>query len=62
MPFIYFITLFFFLITIKYLYSMYWACVTMMTVGYGDIAPQNEVEMIVCMIAVVLGCAVMPIT
>ena len=43
---------------IKYLYSMYWACVTMMTVGYGDIVPQNEVEIIVCIISVVLGCAV----
>ena len=43
---------------IIYLYSMYWACVTMMTVGYGDITPQNEVEMIVCMISVILGCGV----
>ena len=43
---------------IKYLYAMYWACVTMMTVGYGDITPQNEVEIIVCIISVVLGCSV----
>ena len=42
----------------QYLYSMYWACVTMMTVGYGDITPQNESETIVCLVSVLLGCAV----
>lgn len=42
----------------KYLYSIYWSFVTMMTVGYGDIGPQNNQEMILCLICVVLGCAV----
>ena len=42
----------------QYLYSMYWACVTMMTVGYGDITPQNDSETIVCLVSVLLGCAV----
>ena len=43
---------------IKYLYSIYWASVTMMTVGYGDITPQNELEVVVCIVSVILGCAV----
>ena len=43
---------------IQYLYSMYWASITMMTVGYGDIVPQNDSETIVCLISVLLGCAV----
>ena len=30
----------------------------MMTVGYGDITPQNEFEVIACIISVILGCAV----
>lgn len=42
----------------KYLYAIYWALVTMLTVGYGDITPQNNKEIIVCVISVVLGCVV----
>ena len=43
---------------IKYLYAIYWALVTMLTVGYGDITPQNKQEIIVCVVSVVLGCVV----
>lgn len=42
----------------KYLYSFYWSIATMMTVGYGDISPTNESEMIVCLISIILGCVV----
>jgi voltage-gated potassium channel len=35
--------------------SMYWAIVTMTTVGYGDIAPQTEVGQIVAAVAMIMG-------
>ena len=31
-------------IYIKYVYSIYFLATTMITVGYGDITPQNEIE------------------
>ena len=31
-------------IYVKYIYSIYFLAATMITVGYGDITPQNEVE------------------
>ena len=40
----------------KYIYSLYWTVVTMMTVGYGDITPQNELETIYAIIAIIFGC------
>lgn len=42
--------------TTKYIYSLYWTVVTMMTVGYGDITPQNELETIYAIIAIIFGC------
>lgn len=34
----------------KYIFSIYWAFTTMVTVGYGDITPQNKYEAIVVVI------------
>ena len=42
----------------KYLYSIYWSSVTIMTVGYGDIVPQNNKEVMVALITIIFGCGV----
>lgn len=42
----------------KYLYSLYWSTVTIMTVGYGDITPQNQREILFTLFAVFCGCIV----
>lgn len=34
----------------KYIFSIYWAFTTMVTVGYGDITPQNKFEAIVVVV------------
>jgi hypothetical protein len=38
-----------------YLYSLYWSLATIVTVGYGDISPQNDSEVIVSCFAMLFG-------
>jgi len=42
----------------KYMYSLYWSAVTIMTVGYGDISPTNPAEVWFTIFAIFLGCGV----
>lgn len=44
--------------SITYMYSLYWSSVTIMTVGYGDISPQNNFEVWFTIFAVFFGCGV----
>lgn len=39
----------------KYLAAMYWAMMTLSTVGYGDITPTSDWGRLYCMIAMVIG-------
>lgn len=41
----------------KYLYSVYWAVTTIATIGYGDITPQNESEILVTIVVELAGSA-----
>lgn len=43
---------------IKYIYSVYWAITTMVTVGYGDITPSTPIEKIYTIFCMLLACGV----
>lgn len=43
---------------IKYLYSYYYVCVTMNTVGYGDFTPQNPLEVVFAIVFIYFACGV----
>lgn len=46
----------------KYLNSIYWSLVTMVTVGYGDITPQNNYEKVFCIVTMLIGFTVFGFT
>ena len=46
----------------KYLSSYYFVCVTMNTVGYGDLVPQNLTEKIYCICFVYVACGLFAYT
>lgn len=37
---------------------MYWSAATIMTVGYGDIVPTNDDELIICNVVMIVGICV----
>jgi len=39
----------------KYLSAMYWAMTTLTTVGYGDVTPVGDAELLYCVLAMVVG-------
>jgi len=39
----------------RYLFSLYWSITTVTTVGYGDITPRNDFEMMWCTVFMVIG-------
>ena len=43
---------------IRYIYSIYWAITTMVTVGYGDISPITPTEKLYALFCMLLACGI----
>ncbi len=41
---------------VRYVYCIYWAVTTLITVGYGDITPQNPFEILFTIFVILIGC------
>lgn len=42
----------------KFLHAYYFMTVTMVTVGFGDISPVNDGEILLCIITMLIACGV----
>ena len=45
-------------VNVQYLYSIYWALMTLTTVGYGDITPTNDTERVYVLFCLLVGAVV----
>ena len=43
---------------VQYLYAFYFACVSMTTIGFGDIVPVTHREMLLCIFLIFISCGV----
>ena len=43
---------------VKYIYSLYYSIVTMITVGYGDIVPKTTLEKLFSILMIICSCGV----
>ena len=39
----------------EYLYSLYWSVTSLTTVGYGDITPNTTLELLIAVLAMIVG-------